>query len=129
MIKKNETDSDYGTHFPKSRKVFKEGELEGVRVPFRSVSLSPTETHTGDIIENAPLWVYDTSGPWTDPSLTCKEREGVPAVRAKWIADRADTEVEAEPRGFVDGDDGKKGKGSRDPFPGLRASSFKSSIG
>ena len=129
MIKKNETDSDYGTHFPKSRKVFKEGELEGVRVPFREVSLSPTETHMGDIIENAPLWVYDTSGPWTDPSLTCKEREGVPAIRAKWIADRADTEVEAEPRGFVDGDDGKKGKGTRDPFPGLERPRLKAKEG
>lgn len=129
MIKKNETDSDYGSHFPKSRKVFKEGELEGVRVPFREVSLSPTETHTGDKIENPPIWVYDTSGPWTDPNLVCKEREGVPAVRAKWIVDRCDTEVETEPRGFVEGDDGKKGKGTRDPFPGLERPRLKAKEG
>jgi phosphomethylpyrimidine synthase len=36
--------------------------------------------------------VYDTSGPYTDPAIAIDIRSGLPALRAKWIEERNDTE-------------------------------------
>ncbi|MEX2527883.1 MAG: phosphomethylpyrimidine synthase ThiC [Gemmatimonadota bacterium] len=71
------TSSDYGSHFPASRKVWVEGS-RGIRVPFRAIHLSGDEP---------PLRVYDTSGPrGLDPL------QGLPPVRGEWIRDRGDVE-------------------------------------
>ena len=53
--------------FPASRKIYVEG-LHGIRVPMREVSQTPTKTRDG-IEPNPPVTVYDTSGPYTDPSV------------------------------------------------------------
>jgi len=42
--------------------------------------------------KNPPIYVYDCSGPYTDPSIKIDVRDGLPALRAKWIAERGDTE-------------------------------------
>jgi phosphomethylpyrimidine synthase len=42
--------------------------------------------------KNAPVLVYDTSGPYTDPAVTIDIRRGLPPVRESWITARADTE-------------------------------------
>ena len=70
--------------FAGSRKVFVEGKLHpSVRVPMREISLKAP---------NEPLRVYDTSGPFTDPSLTVDVRQGIAAVRSEWITGRGDVE-------------------------------------
>jgi phosphomethylpyrimidine synthase len=46
---------------------------------------------------NPPVFVYDTSGPYTDPEARIDIRKGLPALRAPWIAERGDTEVLAGP--------------------------------
>jgi phosphomethylpyrimidine synthase len=52
------------------------------------------DTHTSDgIQQNAPIFVYDTSGPYTDPAATIDVRKGLPALRGGWIAERDDTET------------------------------------
>ncbi len=77
--------------FAKSRKVYVEGSHPDIRVPFREISLSDTPSAFG-AEKNPPVVVYDTSGPYTDPNVEIDIRSGLPALRAKWIADRNDTE-------------------------------------
>jgi phosphomethylpyrimidine synthase len=60
-------------------------------VPFREISLSDTPSSFG-AEKNPPVMVYDTSGPYTDPSVPIDIRSGLPALRAKWIEERNDTE-------------------------------------
>ena len=78
--------------FPNSRKVYVEGSRPDIRVPMREISLTPTITEQGSE-ENAPVLVYDTSGPYTDPAVQIDVRKGLADVRSKWIAERGDTEV------------------------------------
>ena len=51
---------------PQSRKVYVEGKHAGVRVPMREISQSDTPASFG-VEKNPPIYVYDTSGPYTDP--------------------------------------------------------------
>jgi phosphomethylpyrimidine synthase len=60
-------------------------------VPFREISLSDTPSSFG-AEKNPPVMVYDTSGPYTDPAIAIDIRSGLPALRAKWIEERNDTE-------------------------------------
>jgi phosphomethylpyrimidine synthase len=60
------------------------GSRTDLRVPMREI------TQSGG---NAPLRVYDTSGPYTDPSVRIDIRRGLPALREGWIAERGDVEV------------------------------------
>ena len=77
--------------FAKSRKIYVEGSRPDIRVPFREISLSDTPSAFG-AEQNPPVVVYDTSGPYTDPSIDIDIRNGLPALRAKWIEERNDTE-------------------------------------
>jgi phosphomethylpyrimidine synthase len=47
--------------------------------------------------KNPPVYVYDTSGPYTDPQARIDIRAGLAALRARWIDARADTELLAGP--------------------------------
>ncbi len=74
---------------PASRKVYKSGSLHpGLRVPMREIELHPS---AGE----APLTVYDPSGPYTDPAVTIDINHGLPCPRAAWIAVRGDVETYA----------------------------------
>ena len=74
---------------PASRKVYKSGGLHaGLRVPMREIELHPS---AGE----APLTVYDPSGPYTDPDVTIDISQGLPRTRAAWIAARGDVETYA----------------------------------
>jgi len=75
---------------PNSRKIYIEGSRPDIRVPMREISLSPTQTNAGEEI-NAPILVYDTSGPYTDPDVELDLKKGVPDVRTAWIDERNDT--------------------------------------
>jgi len=95
----NETaEVDPGTTqpFAKSRKIHVEGSRPDIRVPFREISLSDTPSAFG-AEKNPPVVVYDTSGPYTDPEVKIDIRNGLPALRAGWIAERNDTEELAGP--------------------------------
>ncbi|MEM5553132.1 phosphomethylpyrimidine synthase ThiC [Pseudoalteromonas neustonica] len=94
--------SDYiynltGQPFPSSHKVYVQGTQENVRVGMREITLSDTfigGTDENPVYEsNAPLRVYDTSGPYTDPDFTLDVRKGLDKYREQWIENRGDTEV------------------------------------
>lgn len=77
---------------PNSRKTYQTGSRPDLRVPFREISLADTPSHFG-AEPNPPLSVYDTSGPYTDPSVQIDIRKGLPPVRQAWISERNDTEL------------------------------------
>lgn len=76
--------------FPKSRKVHIEGSRSDIRVPMREISLDITPTAFGGE-PNEPLYVYDTSGPYTDPDAEIDIRKGLAPLRESWIDERQDT--------------------------------------
>ncbi|ENA33167.1 MULTISPECIES: phosphomethylpyrimidine synthase ThiC [Pseudomonas] len=78
--------------FPNSRKVYLTGSRPDLRVPVREISLADTPTAFGGE-KNAPVFVYDTSGPYTDPDVRIDLRKGLPDVRSRWIDERGDTEI------------------------------------
>lgn len=75
---------------PNSRKVYIEGSSPGIRVPMREISQSPTPDSFGGE-PNPPLFVYDTSGPYTEPATEIDIRSGLSPMRQPWIAGRGDT--------------------------------------
>ncbi len=77
---------------PRSRKVYVEGSRPDLRVPMREIGQSDTPASFG-AEPNPPLWVYDTSGPYTDPAARIDIRSGLPALRARWIEERGDVET------------------------------------
>jgi phosphomethylpyrimidine synthase len=78
---------------PNSKKVFVPGKIHtDVRVPMREIEVSPTKSYTGAVEANAPVRVYDCSGPWGDPNFTGTSDEGLPALRRDWILKRGDVE-------------------------------------
>lgn len=94
--------SDYiynltGQPFPSSHKVYVQGTHDNVRVGMREITLSDTfigGSEENPVYEsNAPLRVYDTSGPYTDPDFTLDVRKGLDKYREQWIESRGDTEV------------------------------------
>src|SRR5829696_9024815 len=122
---------------PNSRRVYVG--REGLRVPFREVSLQPTRLPDGRVEENEPVRVYDTSGPWGDPDVRCDVSAGLQPLRRDWILARADVE-EYEGREIVPQDDGyltegaaefakHKDKGRLEPFPGLRRAPLRAKAG
>ena len=70
--------------FPRSQKIYVQGSRPDIRVPMREISLDVTPTDFGGEI-NAPVLVYDTSGPYTDPTVTIDVRKGLGDVRSAWI--------------------------------------------
>ncbi|MDD2988445.1 MAG: phosphomethylpyrimidine synthase ThiC [Zoogloea sp.] len=77
---------------PNSRKIHIEGSRPDIRVPMREVSQADTPTGFGGE-KNPPIFVYDCSGPYTDPTARIDIRSGLPALRQRWIEERGDTEV------------------------------------
>ncbi len=77
---------------PNSRKVYVQGSRDDIRVPMREISQSDTTASFG-AETNPPIFVYDTSGPYTDPDVKIDIRTGLPSVRTPWIEERNDTEL------------------------------------
>lgn len=76
---------------PNSRKVYVEGSRPDIRVPMREITQSDTPAEMG-AEKNPPIFVYDTSGPYTDPNVKIDIRSGLPALREPWIIERNDTQ-------------------------------------
>ena len=83
-------------NYPSSEKIYMQGKLHPeIRVGMRKVSLTPTVTiEDGKRVtrENAPVCIYDTSGPYSDPSVDIDLRKGLPRMREPWILKRGDVE-------------------------------------
>ncbi|MCX7138841.1 MAG: phosphomethylpyrimidine synthase ThiC, partial [Proteobacteria bacterium] len=77
---------------PNSRKVYVEGSRPDIKVPMREISQSDTPAEMG-AEKNPPIYVYDTSGPYTDPAAKIDIRSGLAPLREKWIEGRNDTEL------------------------------------
>ena len=77
------------TPMPGSRKIHLAGSRPDLRVPMREIALAQTPTLFGGE-PNAPVVVYDTSGPYTDPDHRVDLASGLPPLRAGWIAGRGD---------------------------------------
>ena len=77
---------------PNSKKYYVAGSRPDIRVPMREITLSDTHLNNGSET-NAPIYVYDCSGPYTDPAVKIDIRSGLAEMRADWIAERDDTEA------------------------------------
>ncbi|EKY28782.1 thiamine biosynthesis protein ThiC [Brevundimonas diminuta 470-4] len=82
------------------RKVYVAGELfPDIRVPFREVAVHPSANEP-------PVTMYDSSGPYTDPSVTIDIKKGLPRVKSSWQLDRGDIAPVANPREVKPEDNG-----------------------
>jgi phosphomethylpyrimidine synthase len=77
--------------YPASEKIYVEGSRADIQVPMRKITLSDTPVHFGSET-NGPLYVYDTSGVYTDPNVMIDLQKGLAPIREAWIAERNDTE-------------------------------------
>ncbi len=82
--------------FPNSQKIYVSGSRADLRVPFRRIEQDDTPSMMG-AEKNPPIFVYDTSGPYTDPDARIDIRAGLSPIRASWIDERQDTELLAGP--------------------------------
>jgi phosphomethylpyrimidine synthase len=83
--------------YPSSEKVYMEGTLfPEIRVAMRKVNLTPTVTKDKNgekhFSENAPVYVYDTSGAYSDPKVEINLKRGLPRLREPWILKRGGVE-------------------------------------
>ena len=81
---------------PNSRKVYVKGSRPDIAVPMREIAQSSTTT-LGAAEINPPLYVYDTSGAYTDPAIEIDIRKGLPSIREAWINERDDSEILSVP--------------------------------
>ena len=66
-----------------------------VKVGMQKVNLTPTVTVVDGkkvMTPNAPVYVYDTSGPFSDPNIEIDLKKGLPRMREEWITSRGDVE-------------------------------------
>ncbi len=78
--------------YPASEKIYVQGSRPDIQVPMRKINLSDTPVHFGAVEKNGPLYVYDTSGVYTDPNVEVDLKKGLGAIRSAWITERNDTE-------------------------------------
>jgi len=94
-----------------STRVYVPGQLHPeIRVPMREIALNPTRLPDGSMRDNEAVRVYDTSGPWGDPSYNGSVHSGLPALRRAWIEGRGDVQgyegrqVQARDNGYLSSD-------------------------
>ena len=68
------------------------GKIHDIQVGMREIEVSPTKLFSGKMVENPPVTVYDTSGPYTDVNYQVDVKKGLPRIREQWILDRGDVE-------------------------------------
>ena len=89
------TNDTHSSFYTGSKKVFVPGKLHNIKVAMREIHVTPTYTKSfgvEEIIPNAPVTVYDTSGPYTDPTIKIDITKGLPRLREEWIVNRNDVE-------------------------------------
>lgn len=123
MVNKSVSDINQAilSSFSGSKKIYVEGSRPDIVVPMREIQLSPTNGPKGEI-ENQPIRVYDTSGPYTDSRYTTDIKKGLKPLRTRWIQERGSVE-EYEGRDIQPEDNGYKNstpKENMELFPGLK---------
>lgn len=82
--------------YPSSEKTYINGSLFPIKVGMRKIKLTPTVSFDAEknriLNENAPVTVYDTSGPFTDSNETIDINKGIKRLREDWILERGDVE-------------------------------------
>ncbi len=85
--------NDMKNSYPGSEKIYVPGKLYNIQVGMRKVNL----TDTVKIIDgkritrhNDPVYIYDTSGAYTDPKIEIDLKKGLPRLRESWITGRND---------------------------------------
>ena len=128
--------------FPNSEKVYARGTThKDMRVPFREITLQPTQLTDGKTETNESIRVYDTSGPWGDDSQQCDVRSGLAPLRGEWILARGDVEaydgreVQPQDNGYLTkghaqyASTREKAKGGLEYFPGLKRKPLRAKTG
>jgi len=112
------------------KRVYVSGSRPDVKVPFREIELQPTRQPDGKLLENEPVRVYDTSGPWGDLDFHGDVRRGLPALRDAWIHERGDTETYVG-RSVRPEDNGHSGANGavREQFPGISKKPRRAKLG
>jgi phosphomethylpyrimidine synthase len=93
--------------YPSSEKVYVQGKLyPELRVGMRRVNLTPTVTIEDGVKKtepNAPVYIYDTSGPYSDPTIETALDKGLPKLRRSWTAQRkrGETQMALAKRGVI----------------------------
>jgi phosphomethylpyrimidine synthase len=105
--------------FPDSRKSYVTGSRPDIRVPMREIlqSSSPSGACTQ---KNPSIFVYDTSGPYTDDAVSLDIHSGLPCLREKWIDERNDTHVSASPNVIAGRNRSAAREMAGDSFPASR---------
>jgi len=84
-------DTEKMEQFAASKKIYVTGSREDLKVPMREISQTSLNDGSGEQ-KNPVLWVYDTSGPYTDPEVKINLSKGLEPNRLKWIKERGDSE-------------------------------------
>jgi phosphomethylpyrimidine synthase len=139
MSNNSNHNSSIETQLPNSERIYIKGLQTGINVPFREISLNLTKGVNGQVEVNEPVRVYETSGPWGDPSFKGDVRDGLPALRRNWIIARGDVEeyegrtVKPEDNGYRSIEEAtyarEKSKGKLEEFPGLRRQPLRAHAG
>jgi phosphomethylpyrimidine synthase len=82
--------NEYSNNFPASEKHYIDGSTPDIRVPSRMIKQTPTKLNETTQI-NGPIYVYDTTGPYTDPEYKIDVSLGLKKTRSPWIANRDDS--------------------------------------
>ena len=75
-----------------------------IKVGMQKVNLTPTVTIQDGkkvMTPNAPVYIYDTSGPFSDPSIEIDLKKGIDRMRESWITGRGDVEYRTGRRGAI----------------------------
>jgi phosphomethylpyrimidine synthase len=128
--------------FPNSTRIYTKGKIHpDIEVPMREVSLADTNHPNGRIEQNAPVRIYDTSGPWGDAGFKGDVTQGLPALRRDWILSRGDVEeyegrnTKPEDNGYLSDshaekyNENKAAKNKLKEYPGLRRNPLRASAG
>lgn len=76
----------------RQQKTYVSGDNDRIRVPMREIVLEPSTDRNGEEVPNESVFVYDSSGPYTDLQYEADIRTGLPALRSEWITSRGDVE-------------------------------------
>ena len=84
--------NSYAQNFPNSEKYYIEGSSQDIQVPSRMIKQTPTKLN--DTVQlNPPIYVYDTTGVYTDSNYEIDVSRGLKKTRQAWIDNRKDSEV------------------------------------
>jgi phosphomethylpyrimidine synthase len=79
--------------FTGSKKIYLDGSKPEIKVPMREILQTDSLTAEGKQ-KNRPLYVYDTSGPYTDPEVEIDIEFGIPKNRLSWLSSREENSTQ-----------------------------------